>query len=406
MESFDGLKLSPNVRKAVSAAGYRRPFPIQEQAIGPLLEGRSLIGQAKAGSGKTLAFGIPMVQAVDEGTNRVQGLVMAPTRELAVQITLELQKIASFSQVRVLAIYGGQSIVPQAEALRRGVHVVVGTPGRLIDHLRRGTLRLDSVRLVVLDEADTMLDMGFIDDVEFVLGRTPQGRQMGLFSATMPGSVVKLADRYMADPVKVMVDEHQPSAEALEQFFARVERAQKLELLLSILEKEGRGSAVVFCRTRYGAIRLARELEKRFFSVAPLHGDLSQNQRDHSMGLFRSGKADVLVATDVASRGIDVRQVGCVVNYDVPEDPTVYLHRVGRTARAGGQGASYTFVAPDESADFARILRAAKAPINPLRPEDASAVFPQRPEGDGRERWRRGGRRRRGRGQHRWRRYR
>jgi len=373
LESFDELRLKPVVRKGVDAAGYRRPFPIQAEAIGPLLEGRNLIGQAKAGSGKTLAFGIPLVQAMNENQPWVQGLVLAPTRELAVQITLELQKIASYTGVRIVTIYGGQSMNLQLDALRRGAHIVVGTPGRTIDHIKRGTLRLDAVRFVVIDEADVMLDMGFIDDVDYILGKTPPGRQMSLFSATMPRSIVQLSQRYMADAVRVMVDVNEPSADTLEQFYARVERDQKLELLLDILQKENRKSAVVFCRTRHGTIRLARELERRFMSVVSLHGDLSQNQRDHSMGLFRSGRADVLVATDVASRGIDVRQVDCVINYDVPEDPTVYFHRVGRTARAGDIGRSYTFVSGDESADFARIASLAKAPIKPLREEDSRA---------------------------------
>jgi len=395
LESFDGLMLKPAVRKGVDAAGYRRPFPIQAEAIGPLLEGKNLIGQAKAGSGKTLAFGIPLVQAMDENQPWVQGLVLAPTRELAVQITLELQKIASYTGVRIVTIYGGQSMNVQLDALRRGAHIVVGTPGRTIDHIKRGTLRLNAVRFIVIDEADVMLDMGFIDDVDYILGKTPPGRQMSLFSATMPQSIVRLSQRYMANAVRVMVDENEPSAETLEQFYARVERDQKLELLLDILQKENRKSAVVFCRTRYGTIRLARELERRFMSVVSLHGDLSQNQRDHSMGLFRSGRADVLVATDVASRGIDVRQIDCVINYDVPEDPTVYFHRVGRTARAGDVGRSYTFVSGEESGDFARIATLARAPIKPLREEDSRAPRASTLSSRGPRPWRHGRRERR-----------
>ncbi len=406
MESFEELRLTPAVRKGVLGAGYLRPFPIQAQAIGPLLEGRNLIGQAKAGSGKTLAFGIPLIQAVDEKLPWVQGLVLAPTRELAVQISLELQKVGSYTGVRIVTIYGGQSMNVQLDALRRGAHVVVGTPGRTIDHIKRGTLRLDSVRFVVLDEADVMLDMGFIDDVDYVLSKTPRGRQMALFSATMPRSIVQLSHRYMADSVRVMVDENEPSAETLEQFYARVEREDKLALLLDILGKENRKSAVVFCRTRHGTVRLARELERRFVSVVSLHGDLTQNQRDHSMGLFRGGKADVLVATDVASRGLDVRQVDCVVNYDVPEDPTVYFHRVGRTARAGDLGKSFTFVSRDESPDFARIVALAKAPIKPLREEDTRQPAKPLLSARGARPWRHGRReRRRGNPRH-FRRYR
>ena len=400
MNSFDELNLSPTVLKGVHSAGYLRPFPIQAQAIGPLLEGRNLIGQAKAGSGKTLAFGIPLIQSIREDLRGVQGLVLAPTRELAVQITLELQKIGAYTGARVLAIYGGQSMNVQLDALYRGVHVVVGTPGRTIDHIKRGSLKLDSVSFVVLDEADVMLDMGFIDDVDYILAKTPRGRQMSLFSATMPRSIVRLSEKYMIEPVKVMVDEGEPSSETLEQFYARVERDRKLDLLLDILSKEDRRSAVVFCRTRHGTIRLAKELERRFHSVVSLHGDLTQNQRDRSMGLFRTGRADVLVATDVASRGIDVRQVDCVVNYDVPEDPTVYFHRVGRTARAGDVGKSFTFVSSDESSDFARIAAQARDPIKPLREEDARAQPKPSLSSRGPRPWRHGQTRRRGNPRH------
>jgi len=350
--------------------GYRKPFPIQEKAIGPLMAGRSIVGQAKAGSGKTAAFGIPLLHAVNPNDHRVQALVLAPTRELAVQITQELKKIGAFTGIRVLTIYGGQSMNIQLDALRRGVNVVVGTPGRVIDHLRHRTLRLDAVRFVVIDEADVMLDMGFIDDVDFILAATPDDRQLSLFSATMPRKIIELSERYMKDPEHILVDQNEPSAETLEQFYAKAERPEKLELLLQVLKRENRGSTVIFCRTRHGTIRLAKELERRFLSVAQLHGDLSQNQRDYSMNLFRTAGADVLVATDVASRGIDVRQIGCVINYDVPEDATVYFHRVGRTARAGDLGKSYTFVSRDENPDFARIMSLAKTPIKPLRPED------------------------------------
>ncbi|HUH82410.1 MAG TPA: DEAD/DEAH box helicase [Nitrososphaerales archaeon] len=405
MDSFDDLALKPVIRKGVLSSGYLRPFPIQEQAIGPLLEGKQVIGQAKAGSGKTLAFGIPLVQSIREELPRVQGLVLAPTRELAVQITLELQKIGAYTGVRIVTIYGGQSMNIQLDALRRGAHIVVGTPGRIIDHLERGTLKLDSVRFAVLDEADVMLDMGFIEDVDYILAKTPPGRQMALFSATMPRGILHLSQRYMAEPVKLMIDEDEMSPATLEQFYARVERDQKLELLLDVLAKENRKSAVVFCRTRYGAIRLAKDLERRFHSVVSLHGDLTQNQRDRSMGLFRTGKADVLVATDVASRGIDVRQVDCVINYDVPEDPTVYFHRVGRTARAGDVGSSYTFVSRDEAPDFARIVARATAPIKPLREEDARAPVNPTLSSRGPRPWHHPGGRRRGNPRH-FRRYR
>lgn len=407
MDTFDGLGINPRVRKGVDSAGYRRPFPIQERAIGPLLQGRNLIGQAKAGSGKTLAFGIPLVQSVDEKDFHVQCLVLAPTRELAVQITIELEKIAAYTGVRVLAIYGGQSMNPQLEALRRGVQIVVGTPGRVIDHLERGTLRLEKVRFVVLDEADTMLDMGFLEDVDFILQRAGSKNQMALFSATMPGSIVELSQRYMADPVKVIVDEYQPTAQMLEQYYARVPREQKLDLLLKILGEEAKGSAVIFCRTKHRTYQLAKDLERRFLKVVSLHGDLTQNQRDNAMRSFRSGSAEILVATDVASRGIDVRQVDCVVNFDVPEDPVVYFHRVGRTARAGDPGKAFTLVSPDESLDFDRILSRSGGNIRPMRPEDVVRPRTRRTVGEGEEfHRRRPGMEGRWGGRKKWRRYR
>jgi ATP-dependent RNA helicase DeaD len=378
--------------KGVNSVGYRKPFPIQEKAIGPLMAGKSIVGQAKAGSGKTAAFGIPLLHAVNPNDHRIQALVLAPTRELAIQITQELRKIGAFTGIKVLTIYGGQSMNLQLDALRRGVHVVVGTPGRVIDHLRHRTLRLDAVRFVVIDEADVMLDMGFIEDVDFILASTPEDRQLSLFSATMPRRIIDLSQRYMKEPEHILVDEHEPSVATLEQFYAKAERPEKLELLLQVLKREKRGSTVVFCRTRYGTIRLAKELERRFLSVAQLHGDLSQNQRDHSMNLFRTARVDVLVATDVAARGIDVRQVGCVINYDVPEDATVYFHRVGRTARAGDLGTAYTFVSRDEYPDFGRIMGLASKPIKPLRPEDEIHFSRSDFEDSGRER-RRGGRR-------------
>ncbi len=381
------MRLNPLLLKGVDSAGYQRPFPIQERAILPLLSGKSVIGQAKTGSGKTAAFGIPLLQSVDTRVNRVQALVLAPTRELAVQITSELKKIGAYTGVRIVTIYGGQSINVQFEALRRGVHVVVGTPGRVIDHLKRGTLLLDSARFVVLDEADTMLDMGFIDDVEFILDSTPEKRQLSSFSATMPQPIIELARRYMRDPEHILIDADNPQVETLEQFYAVVEQKEKYTLLLDLLERLNPASTMVFCRTKYGTSRLARELEKRFLNVVPLHGDLSQHQRDHSMGTFRAGNADILVATDVASRGIDIRQVDCIINFDVPQDSLLYFHRVGRTARAGDSGKAYTFVSPEEFEDFDRICRMAKVAIEPLRPEDAVHNFrevrPSRREGAG-----------------------
>ena len=375
MNSFKELELRPQILRGVDEAGFEKPFPIQQLAIGPLLAGRDIIGQAKTGSGKTAAFGLPMLQAIDTGKNEVQALVLAPTRELAVQIKDEVSRLGAYTGVRVLSIYGGQSINTQLDHLRSGVHVIVGTPGRVIDHIKRGSLDLGRCKYVILDEADTMLDMGFIEDIEFILDSIPKTRQTGLFSATMPQRIMDIASRHMRNPEKILVSADEPSAETLEQLFAVTGYEDKLPTLVDILETEHPASAIIFVRTKHGAHKLARELTRRYFNAVPLHGDLSQNQRDHSMRLFRDAKADILVATDVASRGLDISQVEMVLNYDVPQDPLVYFHRVGRTARAGDRGKAITLVSGDEQSDFERILSLSKARIDPLRKQDAEHQF-------------------------------
>jgi ATP-dependent RNA helicase DeaD len=375
MNSFKELELRPQILRGVDEAGFEKPFPIQQLAIGPLLAGHDIIGQAKTGSGKTAAFGLPMLQTIDTARNEVQALVLAPTRELAVQIRDEIQRLGAYTGVNVLAIYGGQSINVQLDQLRRGVHVVVGTPGRVIDHIKRGTLDLRKAKFLVLDEADTMLDMGFIEDIEFILDSIPHPRQMSLFSATMPQRIMDIAARHMKSPDKILVSADEPQADTLEQYYAVTGYDDKLQTLVDIIETERPASAIVFARTKYGAHKLARELAKRYFNAVPLHGDLSQNQRDHSMRLFRDAKADILVATDVASRGLDISQVEAVINYDVPQDPLLYFHRVGRTARAGEGGRAFTLVSGDEQSDFERILSLSKATIYPLRKQDAEHQF-------------------------------
>jgi ATP-dependent RNA helicase DeaD len=383
---FNELELSPPLLKGVGAAGYTSLFPIQERAIGPLLAGKNVIGQAKTGSGKTAAFGLPLLQSVNVDDRAVQALVLAPTRELAQQITSELERLGRYTGVRILTVFGGQSINVQLDALRRGVHVVVGTPGRVIDHLNRGSLNLHRASFVVIDEADRMLDMGFIDDVTFILESTPERRQLSLFSATMPQPIIKLAEKYIHDPERILVDSDEPSVETLDQYYTVLKRDEKLPALLDLLRGDTAASALVFCRTRHGARRLARELDKRFLNAVALHGDLTQAQRDHSMKLFRSGKVDVLVATDVASRGIDIAELDCVINYDVPEDPLIYFHRVGRTARAGKSGSSYTLVSPEEFGDFARILQLTKVKIKPMKPEDEKLDLHAAPSSERRSR--------------------
>jgi len=369
------MKLDPLILRGVEKMGFTKPSPIQEQTIGPLMGGRDVIGQAKTGSGKTVAFSLPLLHSIDPKRYQVQALVLAPTRELAVQITEEMRKIGAYTGVKVVTIYGGQSIGGQRHELRQGAHVVVGTTGRVIDHIKRGWLDLRGVRFVVLDEADTMLDMGFIEDVDYILGSIQGKKQVCIFSATMPQKITELSRKYMVDPQKIMVDSGEPGVDTLDQFYAVVKHDEKLQFLTDLLQKERPASTIIFRRTKHGADRLAMDLHKKGYEVVPLHGNLSQNQRDHYMGAFRDGRADILVATDIASRGIDVSQVACVVNYDVPVDPLVYFHRVGRTARAGRQGKAYSFVTKEESGDFGRILRMAKAPIVPMRPEDKDHVF-------------------------------
>jgi ATP-dependent RNA helicase DeaD len=375
MSTFEEMKLDPLIMRGVEKMGFTKPTPIQEKTIGPLLRGKDVIGQAKTGSGKTLAFSLPLLHSVDPRNRQVQALVLAPTRELAVQITHEIRKLGAHTGVRAVTIYGGQSIGAQRHELRQGAQVVVGTTGRIIDHVKRGWLDLRSVRFVVLDEADTMLDMGFIDDVDYVLGRIQGKKQVCIFSATMPQRIAELSRKYLVDPEKIMVDSDEPSVETLDQYYAVLGHDEKLAFLTELLQKERPASAIVFRRTKHGADKLAMDLHRRGYGVVPLHGNLSQNQRDHYMDAFRSGRADVLVATDIASRGIDVSQVAMVVNYDVPVDPLVYFHRVGRTARAGRQGKAFSFVSKEESGDFGRILKMTKAPIVPLRPEDKLHAF-------------------------------
>lgn len=374
------MQLDPSIFRGVERMGFKNPTLIQERTIGPLMSGKDVIGQARTGSGKTVAFSLPLLHSVDPRDRRVQALVLAPTRELAIQITQEMRKLGIYTGVKVATIYGGQPIGKQREELRRGAQVVVGTTGRLLDHVRRRWLDLSSVRFVVLDEADTMLDMGFIDDVDQILGSIRGKKQVCIFSATMPPKITELSRRYMHEPQRVMVDADEPSVDTLDQYYAVVRHDEKLTFLTGLLEKEHPASTIIFRRTKRGADKLAVDLQRKGYGVVPLHGNLSQNQRDRYMGAFREGRANILVATDIASRGIDVSQVACVVNYDIPEDPLVYFHRVGRTARAGRQGKAYSFVSHEESGDFARILKMTKAPIAPMRPEDKlQTLEPGRP---------------------------
>ncbi|MGZ4775436.1 MAG: DEAD/DEAH box helicase [Oryzihumus sp.] len=361
-QTFADFDVHPQIVESLADAGIIHPFPIQAMTLPVALGGHDIIGQAKTGTGKTLGFGVPMLQRVvspsDEEfatlphAGKPQALAVAPTRELAVQVSGDLERAGRKRGIRVLTVYGGRAYEPQVEALQRGVEVVVGTPGRLIDLAQQGYLDLSHVRSVVLDEADEMLDLGFLPDVEKLLAMTPGSRQTMLFSATMPGAVVALARRYMSQPthIRAMGDdqENAHTVKAVEQFVYRAHAMDKVEMLARMLQAKDRGLTIIFSRTKRTAAKVADELAERGFAAAAIHGDLGQGAREQALRAFRNGKVDILVATDVAARGIDVDNVTHVINYQCPEDEKTYLHRIGRTARAGNTGVAVTFVDWDD----------------------------------------------------------
>ncbi|QGG46918.1 DEAD/DEAH box helicase [Heliorestis convoluta] len=363
IEKFGDINLNKKVLKAISDMGFEEPSPIQAKAIPFILEGKDLIGQAQTGTGKTATFGIPMAEMMDTSDSRVQALVLCPTRELAIQVAQEVSKIGRLSNLKSLPVYGGQSIERQIRALRHGVQVVIGTPGRILDHISRKTLRLNNVRMVILDEADEMLDMGFIDDIEAIINETPENRQTLLFSATMPGPIQKLARQYMKNPEFVTISRDKLTVPLIEQVYYECKESQKVDALCRVLDMEEIGAAIIFCRTKRGVDELVASLETRGFFAEGLHGDLTQAQRDRVMKKFRDGKAELLVATDVAARGIDVENVTHVVNYDIPQDPESYVHRIGRTGRAGRKGIAMTLINYREYRQLKLIERVTKARI-------------------------------------------
>ncbi len=365
--AFTDLGLEPDILAALDALGYEEPTPIQVEAIPVLLEGRDVLGQAATGTGKTAAFALPMVQRIDGDRRAVQALVLAPTRELAVQVAEATHRYGSRRGISVLAVYGGQAIDRQLRELRRGVNVVVGTPGRILDHIRRGSLDLSAVQYVVLDEADEMLDMGFIEDIETILTETPEGRQTALFSATFPHRIAQLADRHMKEPARVTVRAPKLETPLVRQTAYVVPRPYKLEALSRVLDVEAPTSAIIFCRTRNEVDELNEALSVRGYRPEALHGGLNQAQRDRVMKRFREGTADLLIATDVAARGLDVEHVTHVVNYDIPQTPEVYVHRIGRTGRAGREGTAITLAQPREQFLLRGIERVVGRPIEVAR---------------------------------------
>ncbi len=376
---FSDLALPEPLLRALRDVGYESPSPIQAATIPPLLEGRDMLGQAQTGTGKTAAFALPILARIDPAQKKPQALVLAPTRELAIQVAEAFQKYAThLPGFHVLPIYGGQSYHPQLAALRRGVHVVVGTPGRVIDHLERGSLDLSELRGLVLDEADEMLRMGFIDDVEAVLKKTPETRQVALFSATMPSQIKRIAQTYLKDPVEVSIKNKTSTAANIRQRYWSVSGVHKLDALTRILEAEPFDAMIIFARTKLGTDELAEKLTARGFSAASINGDVQQAQREKTVQQLKDGRIDVLVATDVAARGLDVERISHVLNYDIPYDTESYVHRIGRTGRAGRSGEAILFVTPRERGMLRAIERATRQPIEPMELPSIDTVNEQR----------------------------
>ena len=376
---FTDLALPDTLLRALTDVGYEIPSPIQAATIPPLLEGRDVLGQAQTGTGKTAAFALPILAQIDPKQFKPQALVLAPTRELAIQVAEAFQKYAvHVPGFHVLPIYGGQSYYPQLQALKRGVHVVVGTPGRVIDHLERGTLDLSELRCLVLDEADEMLRMGFIDDVEAVLKKTPETRQVALFSATMPPPIKRIAQTYLKQPVEIAIKSTTTTAANIRQRYWSVSGVHKLDALTRILEAETFDAMIVFARTKLGTDELAEKLSARGISAAAINGDVQQAQREKTIQNLKDGKIDVLVATDVAARGLDVDRISHVLNYDIPYDTESYVHRIGRTGRAGRKGEAILFVTPRERGMLRAIERATRQPIEPMELPSVETVNEQR----------------------------
>lgn len=375
LKTFAEFGLEPKVLQAITELGFEESTPIQSKSIPIALTGTDMIGQAQTGTGKTAAFGIPLVNKIPVTEDRIVALIMTPTRELAIQVSEEIGKLTRYKGLRSLPIYGGQEIGRQIRALKKRPQIIIGTPGRLLDHINRKTIKLDDVQTVILDEADEMLDMGFMEDITSILSLVPDNRQTMLFSATMPPNIRKLADQFLKNPEHVSVIPTQVTAPSIDQAYIEVHERQKFDALSRLLDMESPELAIIFGRTKRRVDELSEALQKRGYSADGLHGDLSQNQRDNVMRKFRDGSIDVLVATDVAARGLDVSGVTHVINFDLPQDPESYVHRIGRTGRAGKEGVAWSFVTPRELDHMHFIERVTrhKIPKKPL-PSLAEAI--------------------------------
>jgi ATP-dependent RNA helicase DeaD len=365
--AFGDLGLSAPVLEALATVGYESPSPIQAATIPVLLAGHDMLGQAQTGTGKTAAFALPMLSRIKVRSGPPQGLVLVPTRELAIQVAEAFQRYASkIKGFHVLPIYGGQSYTPQLMSLKRGAQVVVGTPGRVMDHIKRGTLDLGGVTCLVLDEADEMLQMGFVDDIEWILEKTPSTRQVALFSATLPAPIRRIAQKHLREPVEVTITSRTSTATNIRQRYWIVSGVHKLDALTRILEAEPFDGMLIFTRTKQSTVELAERLEARGFAVAPLNGDMQQKDRERTVARLKNAQLDILVATDVAARGLDVERISHVVNYDVPYDTESYVHRIGRTGRAGRNGEAILFITPRERNMLRYIERATRSPLEPM----------------------------------------
>lgn len=363
---FEDLQLDERILRAVADMGFEETSPIQGQAIPLALEGEDIIGQAQTGTGKTAAFGIPLLERVDPKVKKLQAIVLCPTRELAIQVAEEVRRLAKYMHgIKVLPVYGGQEIVKQIRSLKDGTQVIIGTPGRVMDHMRRKTIRTEEVHTVVLDEADEMLNMGFLEDMETILGQLPQERQTMMFSATMPSAIQEIARKFQKDPMTVKVVKKDLTVPKVTQYYYEVKQKNKIEVLSRLLDLYAPKLSVVFCNTKKGVEEVVEALQGRGYFAEGLHGDLKQIQRDRVMNSFRNGKADILVATDVAARGIDVDDVEAVFNYDIPQDDEYYVHRIGRTGRAGREGKAFSLVVGREVYKMRDIQRYCKTRIIP-----------------------------------------
>lgn len=375
LTKFSEFGLDPQIVKSVNRMGFEEATPIQEKTIPLGLAGKDIIGQAQTGTGKTAAFGLPLINKIDSKKNGVQSLIIAPTRELAIQVSEELYKLAYDKRLHVLAVYGGSDISRQIRSLKKNPQIVVGTPGRILDHINRKTLRLENVETLVLDEADEMLNMGFIDDIESILKTVPDERQTLLFSATMPKPIQRIAERFMKDPELVRVKTKEMTALLIEQFFVKVNEREKFDVLSRLLDVQSPELAIVFGRTKRRVDEVSRALDMRGYVAEGIHGDLTQAKRMSVLRKFKEGKIDVLVATDVAARGLDISGVTHVYNFDIPQDPESYVHRIGRTGRAGKEGMAVTFVSPREMGYLKIVEDTTKKRMTPLQPPTWDEAF-------------------------------